>query len=82
MCSTDCIVLIDIKWFEKWDITVLFWICQKVSEYEQKMPQSHTTDQPILLWGRGIEQWQGIDIQKTIKVKQPALSSAAPWLQN
>ena len=26
---------------------MLFWICQKVSEYEQEMPQSHTTDQPI-----------------------------------
>ena len=29
--NTACIVLIDIKLFVKWDITVLFWICQKVS---------------------------------------------------
>ena len=72
--NTDCIVLIDIKWFVKWDITVLFRICQRESEYEQEMPQSHATDQPIVLWGRGKKRWQGNDIQKTIKVKQPALN--------
>ena len=46
--NTDCIVLMDIKGFVKLDITVFFRICQKVSEYEQEMPQSHNTDQPIV----------------------------------
>ena len=43
------------------------------SEYEQEMPQSHTTDQPLVLLGRGKEQWQGNE-NLLIKVKQPALN--------
>ena len=28
---------------------------QVVSEYDEEIPQSHTTDQPTALWGRATE---------------------------
>ena len=52
-----------------------------VSEYDQEIPQSHTADQPTAPWGRATEHIQSQDIQKTIKAKQPALSSLSRWLQ-
>ena len=48
----------------------------KVREYDQEMPQSHTADQPVALSGRSTEHQQPQYIRKTIKVKQPALSSS------
>ena len=35
-----------------WDVLVT----EKVSEYDQDMPQSRTADQPTTLWGGGKEQ--------------------------
>ena len=35
---------------------------KKVSEYEQKIPQSHTADQLTALWGRATRQRQTIRI--------------------
>ena len=35
------------------------------SEYEQEMPQSHTTDQPMGPSERGNERQQKLDIQNT-----------------
>ena len=32
------------------------FIDQKVSEYDQEMPQLHNAAQPMALWGRGKEQ--------------------------
>ena len=50
---------------------------QKVSEYEQEMPQSQTADQPTELCGRATGFLQKQDIHKTIKAKQPALSTSS-----
>ena len=41
------------------------------------MPESHTTDQPIVPRGRVKEQQLRHDIENTTKVKQPTLSSPA-----
>ena len=46
---------------------------KQINEYDQEVPQSHTTDQPLAPWGTATEQSQ--DIKKTIKVKLPAISS-------
>ena len=48
---------------------------EKVSKYDQEMPQSHTTDLPTVPQGRSKEQQQQCDTQNTIKVMKPALSS-------
>ena len=45
------------------------------SEYDQEIPQSPIADQPTAPWGRATEHLQLQDIHKTIKEKQPALSS-------
>ena len=45
----------------------------KVSEYDRRIPQSQTTDQPIA---------PRRDTQNTTKVKQPAPSFPANLLQN
>ena len=49
----------------------------KSSEYDQIKPQSHTADQPTAPSRRVTEnkQSQSQDNRKTIKIKQPALSS-------
>ena len=44
--------------------------------------QLHTADQPMAPLGRDKERLQPHDIQKTIKVKRPALPFQAEWLQN
>ena len=49
---------------------------KKVSEYDQEMPQSQTTYEPIAQRGR-VEQYQRYDNKNTIKVKQAALSFPA-----
>ena len=54
----------------------------KVSEYDQEIPKSQNADQPTTSWGRVTEDLQQQDILKTIKAKQPALSSSSSWLQN
>ena len=54
----------------------MFWL-QKISEYGQEIPQSYTTDQPTTSLGRATEYLKYQDIQKTIKPKQPALSSSS-----
>ena len=48
---------------------------KKASEYEQKIPKSHTTDQLLAPRGRSTECLLSQDIRKTVKAKQPALSS-------
>ena len=48
---------------------------KKVSENDQGIPQSPTADQPTASPGRATEHLQPKDIRKTIKLKQPALSS-------
>ena len=53
-----------------------------VSEYDQEIPHSHTAYQPTAPWGRATEHRQSQDIQKTIKAKQPSLSSLSRWWQN
>ena len=60
----------------------LKWHYKKASEYDQDIPQSHATDKATAPWGRAIEHWLSQDIKKTVKVKQPALSSPSRWLQN
>ena len=46
---------------------------QKVSDYGQEIPQSHTADQPAAPWDRVTEHQQSQAwIMKTIKPKQPA----------
>ena len=45
----------------------------KISEYDQEIPQSQTTDKPIAPRGRVTQQLR--DTRKTNKVKQSALSS-------
>ena len=45
-------------------------------EYDQEIPQFHTTDKPAASWGRVTEHKQSHNIGKTIKVKQPILSSS------
>ena len=42
---------------------------QKVSEYDQEIPQSQTTDRPYAPLGRTTEHLQQQDIQKTIKIQ-------------
>ena len=54
---------------------------QKVSEYDQEIPKSHTADQPTAPRGRATKHLQQQDTQKTIKAKQQALSSSSRWLQ-
>ena len=49
---------------------------QEVSQYDQDMEQSHTADQQEAPRGRDSEHQQLNDSKKTIKVKQPALSSS------
>ena len=47
---------------------------KKVSEYDQEIPQSQTTDKPEVSLGRAKQQsW---DNRKTNKAKQSALSSS------
>ena len=48
---------------------------QDVRVFDQKMPESHTADQPMTPRGRAKERYRWHDIQKTTKVKPPALSS-------
>ena len=52
---------------------------QKVSEYDQEMPQTNTTDQPLAQPGRSKEHFRH-EIQNM--PKHQALSSTARWLQN
>ena len=52
---------------------------QKVSEYDQEMPQPNMTDQPMARPGRSKEHL-GHEIQNM--QKHQALSSTARWLQN
>ena len=40
-------------------------LVENVSEYDQKIPQSQTADQPTALWGRATEHSQQQDIWKT-----------------
>ena len=40
---------------------------QKVSEYDQELPQPQTADQPTAPWGRATGHLQLQDIQKTTK---------------
>ena len=47
----------------------------EVREYDQKIPQALTADQPMAPGGRAKEHLEKQDIQKTIKAKQPAFSS-------
>ena len=51
-----------------------------VNEYVQEISQSHTADQSTALWER-VTYLQSQVIRKTIKIKQPALSSSSRWLQ-
>ena len=44
---------------------------QRISEYNQDMPRTQTTDQPMVPRERGTERQQKPDIQNTAKVKQP-----------
>ena len=55
---------------------------KKASEYDQEISQSHIADQSTALWERATEHWLSQDIRKTVKVKQPVLSSPSRWLQN
>ena len=50
-----------------------------VSEYDQKIPQSQTADNPVAPQGRAAQPSR--DTRKTNLVKQPALSSSSRWLQ-
>ena len=52
-------------------------IRQKLSEYDQEIPQLHTADQPTAPRGRASEHQQSQEIRKTFQVKQPALSSSS-----
>ena len=52
---------------------------EKVSEYDQEIPQSHNADQPMALLARDTEHKTATRRQKN-KVKQPALSSSARWV--
>ena len=49
--------------------------------YDQEIPQSHTAIQSTAQCGTAIEHSQYQDNGKTIKTKQPALSSSSRWLQ-
>ena len=46
---------------------------KKVSEYDQEIPQSQTTDNPVAPRGRAVQPSR--DTRTTNKAKQPALSS-------
>ena len=48
-----------------------------VKKYDQEIPQLHTVDQQLAPWGRDT-----VTRHQEDKVKQPALSSSARWLQN
>ena len=46
----------------------------KVSDNDQEIPQTQTTDRPNAPLGRTTDYLQQLDIQKTVKTKQQALS--------
>ena len=50
---------------------------EKVSEYDQDKPQSHTADETIAPEGRTTEHPQQQDICKTTKAKQQSFSSSS-----
>ena len=50
---------------------------EKVSEYDQEIPQSETGDQPTAPRGRATDYLQLQDIRKKAKAKQPVLSSSS-----
>ena len=49
-----------------------------VSEYDQEISHSQTTDKPVSSWGRDTQKSR--DARKSNKAKQPALSSPLRWL--
>ena len=53
---------------------------QRVSEYDQEIPQSHTAAKPMAPKRRATVKSQ--DTRKTNQAKQLTLSSLSRWLQN
>ena len=54
---------------------------KQVSEYDQKIPQSHTAEQPTASKVRATEHLQSQDTRKTIKEKRIALSSSSRFFK-
>ena len=53
------------------------------SEYQTPPSRpSPIADQPTAPWGRATEHFQQQYIRKTVKAKQPDVSSSSRWLQN
>ena len=57
-------------------------LLKKASEYDQEIPQSHTTYQSTASWAGATEHHQSQYMKTTIEAKQPALSFPSIWLQN
>ena len=57
-------------------------LCLNVSEYDQEIAQSHTTEQLTTPWWRAIEHKQSQDNSNKIEAKQLAPSSSTRWLKN